>query len=98
MSHIQPGKDQGFALLSSSVKTIPLRRLLREPIRVKRWTRIGQKVLVTDQGKPLWLIQPAPSVEHEEARARAIDEILDERPRPRSGHITLSQILEQSRR
>jgi len=32
------------------MKTIPLRNLLREPVKVKRLTRSGQSVQVTDNG------------------------------------------------
>lgn len=80
------------------MKTIPLRNLLREPVKVKRLTRAGQCVQVTDNGKPLWVIHPAISQEDEEERARAIDELLDEvLGLPRS-KISLSEILEEERR
>jgi hypothetical protein len=58
------------------MKTIPLRSLLREPVKVKRLTRSGQSVQVTDNGKPLWVIQPAAQEEEDVERARAIDELL----------------------
>ena len=80
------------------MKSVPLRRLLREPVKVKRLTRAGQSVQVTDNGKPLWVIQPAPREEQDAERARAIDELLDEvRHAPRS-KISLSEILERERR
>jgi hypothetical protein len=41
------------------MKTSSLRTLLREPVAVKRMTRAGQPVRVTDQGQPLWIPQPA---------------------------------------
>src|ERR1039458_10756327 len=40
------------------MKTITLRMLLREPQKVKRWTRTGKSVQVTDSGEPLWILQP----------------------------------------
>jgi antitoxin (DNA-binding transcriptional repressor) of toxin-antitoxin stability system len=80
------------------MKTIPLRHLLREPIKVKRLTRAGQSVLVTDRGRPLWVIQPAVAKEDEEERARAIDELLDEVLRSPRSKVRLSKILDDSRR
>jgi hypothetical protein len=80
------------------MRTIPLRQLLREPVKVKRWTRAGQSVQVTDNRKPLWVIQPAASQENEAERARAIDELLDEVLREPRSKISLSKILEESRR
>ena len=80
------------------MKTIPLRHLLREPVKVKRLTRSGQSVQVTDNGKPLWVIQPALPQVNEEERARAIDKLLDEALRSPRSKVSLSQILEQERR
>ena len=80
------------------MKTIALRKLLREPVKVKRLTRAGQSVQVTDNGKPLWVIQPAEQeVDHEE-RARAIDVLLDEALRIPRSKISLAKILEEERR
>ena len=80
------------------MKTIPLRSLLREPLKVKRLTGAGQSVQVTDNGKPLWVIRPAAREEDEEARARAIDELLDEALRAPRSKISLSEVLEKDRR
>lgn len=80
------------------MKTIPLRSLLREPVKVKRLTRSGQSIQVTDNGKPLWVIQPALQEEDDEKRARAIDELLDEALRVPRSKISLSEILEKDRR
>jgi antitoxin (DNA-binding transcriptional repressor) of toxin-antitoxin stability system len=80
------------------MKTIPLRQLIREPTKVKRWTRSGQSVQVTDNGKPLWVIQPVATEEKDPERARAIDELLDEALRAPRSKISLSKILEESRR
>ncbi len=80
------------------MKRIPLRTLLREPVKVKRLTRSGQSVQVTDNGKPLWVIQPAtPEVEDPE-RARAIDDLLDEALRSPRSPVSAAALLEESRR
>jgi hypothetical protein len=83
------------------MKTVSLRTLVREPLKVKRWTRAGRSVQVTDNGKPLWLIQAAVSAqnkESEERRRREIDEVLDEVLRGPRSKISLSQIILESRR
>jgi hypothetical protein len=80
------------------MKSIPLRSLLREPVKVKRLTRSGQSVQVTDNGKPLWVIQPAAQEEEDEERARAIDELLDEALRAPRSPISAAMLLEESRR
>jgi antitoxin (DNA-binding transcriptional repressor) of toxin-antitoxin stability system len=78
--------------------TISLRTLVREPRKVKRITRAGKSVQVTDNGKPLWILQPANSPGDEEERLRATDEILDEVLRGRPSKISAVQLLEESRR
>ena len=85
-------------LLSDRMKTIPLRSLLREPVKVKRLTRSGQSVQVTDNGKPLWIIQPAAQEEEDAERARAIDELLDEALRVPRSPVSAASLLEESRR
>ncbi len=80
------------------MKSIPLRTLLREPVKVKRLTRSGQSVQVTDNGKPLWVIQPADQPEEDTERTRAINELLDEALRSPRSKISLSEILEKERR
>jgi hypothetical protein len=80
------------------MKTIPLRSLLREPVKVKRLTRSGQSVRVTDNGKPLWVIQPAAREEDDQERARAIDELLDEALRAPRSPVSAAGLLEESRR
>jgi len=80
------------------MKTIPLRSLLREPVKVKRLTRSGQSVQVTDNGKPLWVIRPAAQEEEGPERARAIDELLDEALRARRSPVSAAALLEESRR
>jgi antitoxin (DNA-binding transcriptional repressor) of toxin-antitoxin stability system len=80
------------------MKSIPLRSLLREPVKVKRLTRAGKSVQVTDKGKPLWIIQPAAESEDSEERARAIDEILDEALNSPRSPVSAVALLEESRR
>ena len=81
------------------MKTISLRTLVREPLKVKRLTRAGKPVQVTDNGEPLWIIHPAHGTDADEAeRRRAIDEILDEVLREKPSKISLSKIVLESRR
>ena len=40
------------------MKTITLRTLVREPLKAKLLTRAGNSITVTDNGDPLWIIQP----------------------------------------
>ena len=81
------------------MKTISLRTLVREPLKVKRMTRAGKSVQVTDNGQPLWVIQPANGTDTDEAeRRRAIDEALDEVLRGKPSKISLSKIVLESRR
>lgn len=53
---------------------------------------------VTDNGKPLWTIQPAANEENDEQRGRAIDEILDDVLQGRRSDVSLSGIIDDSRR
>lgn len=79
--------------------TISLRTLVREPLKVKRMTRAGRSVQVTDKGEPLWIIQPAEgAAEDEEKRRRAIDELLDEVLRGKPSKISAAKLLDESRR
>jgi hypothetical protein len=81
------------------MKTISLRALLRQPLEVKRITRSGKPVQVTDNGQPLWILQPAHGTETGEAdRRRAIDEILEEVLREKPSNISAAKLLEESRR
>ncbi len=77
---------------------MPLRHLLREPIKVKRLTRAGRKIEITDNGKPLWVIHPAPTQGDEAARARVIDEVLEEAVRSPRSPVSAAALLEESRR
>jgi antitoxin (DNA-binding transcriptional repressor) of toxin-antitoxin stability system len=80
------------------MKTIPLRQLLREPLKVKKIIRTGQSVQITDNGEPLWILQPATSNTQNLERDRAIDELLDEVLREPISTLSLSKIIKDSRR
>lgn len=80
------------------MKTISLRTLVREPLKVKRLTRAGKSVQVTDNGEPLWILQPATSADDEAERLRATDKVLDEVLRERPSKISAARLLEESRR
>jgi hypothetical protein len=80
------------------MKTVTLRMLVREPIKVKRITRTGSPVQVTDNGQPLWIIHPADAKLDEAERIRAIDEVLDEVLREQPSKISLAKVLDESRR
>jgi len=82
------------------MKTISLRTLVREPRKVKRITRAGNPVQVTDNGHPLWILHPADgtSAENEERRKREMEkELADVLREPRSS-LALSKIVLESRR
>jgi hypothetical protein len=80
------------------MKTVTLRTLLREPLKVKRMTRAGNPVQVTDNGEPLWILRAANGTADEEERLRATDEILDEVLRKKPSQISAAKLLEESRR
>lgn len=81
------------------MKTITLRTLVREPLKVKRLTRAGQSVQVTDKGEPLWILRPASGTkEDEEQRRREIDELLDEVVKGKPSKVSAARLLEESRR
>jgi hypothetical protein len=81
------------------MKTISLRTLVREPLKVKRMTRAGRPVRVTDNGEPLWILHPASGTATDEAeRRQAIDEILNEVLRLKPSKISAAKLLEESRR
>lgn len=80
------------------MKTITLRTLVREPHKVKRWTRTGESVRITDSGEPLWILRPADTAPDEEERRRATVEILDEVLRERPSRFSAARLLEESRR
>jgi len=66
---------------------------------VKRITRTGKPVQVTDNGKPLWIIHPAKGSDVDEARRqREVEEVLEEVLRQKPSKISLSKIVLESRR
>lgn len=80
------------------MKTITLRTLVREPLMVKRWTRRGTKVRVTDSGRPLWVIQAAEEAADDPGRRQAVDEMLADVLRERKSRVSLSRLIKESRR
>lgn len=79
--------------------TVSLRTLVREPLKVKKLTRAGKSVQVTDNGEPLWILQAATGTDADEAeRRRAIDELLDEVLREKPSKVSAVRLLEESRR
>ncbi len=81
------------------MKTVPLRQLLREPVKIKRWTRAGQTVQINDNGKPLWIIKSAVETsEDDTARRRGIEEMFNELSQEPISPISLSKIVKDSRR
>jgi hypothetical protein len=77
---------------------MPLRQLLREPTKVKKLTRTGQSVQITDNGRPLWIVQPAVARQDDAERTRAIDELLDEVLREPVSPVSLSRLVKDGRR
>ena len=60
------------------MKTLPLRDLMRHPATVKTLTAKGQSVRITDNGKPLWVVSPAPDdSEDDAAREQARHDWMD---------------------
>ncbi len=80
------------------MKTITLRTLLREPLKVKRMTRTGQPVRVTDAGQPLWILSPAHSPIDADRRRRELEEELADVLRSRGSRMALSTLILESRR
>jgi prevent-host-death family protein len=71
------------------MKSLPLRELMRRPATVKKLTESGQSVRITDNGKPLWVLQPDKStdeIDAAEEKARQdwteiyFDDLLKEEP------------------
>jgi len=82
----------------TNMKTVTLRTLMREPLKVKRMTRTGKPVQVTDNGQPLWIIQPATTQADKDLRRREIEEELAQVLRGPKSKIPLSRIVLESRR
>ncbi len=80
------------------MKSITLRTLVREPLKVKRITRAGQPVQVTDHGEPLWIIHPVVAPADDERRRAEIEQELTDVLRGPKSKISLSKIVLESRR
>ena len=80
------------------MKTLPLRTLLRDPLRVKKITSGGAAVQITDKGKPLWELRPIEKRVDQDKREREIDEVLDATLREPMCKISLSKLVLDSRR
>jgi hypothetical protein len=79
------------------METVTLRVLVRDPIKVKKWTRAGKAVQVTDRGEPLWVIRSA-GTEEENIPAGEIDKELAEMLREPKSKISASRLVLESRR
>jgi antitoxin (DNA-binding transcriptional repressor) of toxin-antitoxin stability system len=80
------------------MKSVSLRTLVREPLKVKRLTRTGRPVQVTDNGRPLWIIHPAASPAQDEQRRRALEAELAAVSQEPESKLPLSRVILQSRR
>lgn len=85
------------------MKTLPLRELVRHPIKVKKLTAAGQSVRITDNGKPLWVVSAAPAEDEEspeqvEARRRWMDEELEAVLKEPVSRYSAAQLVLDSRR
>jgi len=80
------------------MKTLPLRELLRRPATVKKLTRAGQSVQITDSGKPLWVVHPAGQNEEEKSRrTQLMDEELDNLLKERRSAVSAAKLVLDSR-
>jgi hypothetical protein len=88
------------ALMSVTVKTVTLRTLMRDPLLVKRLTRRGTTVQVTERGQPLWFIHSAQAVdsEQEQANKAAIETMFDQMLQEPVSPLSLSKIIKENRR
>lgn len=79
--------------------TVSLRTLVREPLKVKKLTRAGKSVQVTDNGEPLWILHAATGTDADEVERRREmeEELADVLSEPRS-RVPLSKIVLESRR
>lgn len=86
--------------------TLPLRDLLRQPSKVKRLTRAGHVVRITDHGVPLWDVQPAAQpagassrTDRRKAADEMLDDLLAETPLPpHPNSVPISEVVLKSRR
>ena len=78
--------------------TVSLRKLVREPLRVKRWTQAGKPVLVTDDGQSLWVLRSAATSDKRHRHREAIDDLLDDVLREPRSKVSAAILLSESRR
>ena len=85
------------------MKTLPLRDLVRKPTSVKKLTSRGQSVRITDNGKPLWIVQPdtTRNEEDEDGRKKISasweeywEEFLASVPEPKRGKSAAQVLLD----
>jgi hypothetical protein len=80
------------------MKTVSLRTLVREPLKVKRMTRSGDTVQVTDNGDPLWILKAAVRSEDKAQRRIEIEREFAEVLSSKTKGTPLSRIVIESRR
>jgi hypothetical protein len=84
------------------MKTLPLRKLVRDPRSVQKLTAAGQSVRITNNGKRLWVVRPDTDNDangHDErARRQAVDAELDRMLGEPKSKISAAQIILESRR
>jgi hypothetical protein len=79
------------------MKTLPLRTLLREPTTIKKLTTSGQSVQITDNGKPLWIVQAAPVPNLDRLTDAELDEELNSMLAERFSQISASALVLDAR-
>ena len=80
------------------METVTLRLLMRDPIKIKKWTRSGKTVQVTDRGQPLWVIRSAKAVQNEGIPADEWEKEMQEMAREPKSSISAARIVIESRR
>ena len=65
---------------------------------MKRITGAGRSVQITDNGRPLWIVQPAIASPNDPERAMAIDALLDEVLLEPVSTVSLSKLVKHGRR
>lgn len=85
------------------MKMLPLTELVRRPQAVKKLTARGQAVTITEEGKALWVLKAAESVQDSDSDDKvARDEWLDAEmdrmlKEPKTG-VSATQLILESRR